>query len=243
MKLIKDQIKKLSKEFDLKYNPSWFKRSWISVRHEILTEYIGMSSDPIYQKYGKTAEQRIKNINKFVNSKDFKNCLKRYGGQVAKKKDLNKEEKLIEQIKDEKLKKELLEFQEKIRRQFERTDYLALLTIPRNNKEKKEQISILRHEWIHILLHENKINFQSIYKKLWTYDEGINEYLGAYLDKTLNNLEKFKDKENYPTEKKYWVYAIKFRELLKGKNTPKERKKTIIHFMHSLKKEHENKSR
>ncbi|MFH1270674.1 MAG: hypothetical protein ABII03_03490, partial [Nanoarchaeota archaeon] len=74
---IKAQIKKLAKEFDLKYNPEWFNFMWITTRQEILTEYIGDCPDPIYMKYGKTPNERIKNIDKFVNSKDFKSCLKR----------------------------------------------------------------------------------------------------------------------------------------------------------------------
>ena len=89
---IKSQIRKIAKEFDLKYKAEWFNVMWISKRQEILTEYIGDCPDPIYNKYGKTAEQRIKNLDKFVNSKDFLNCLKRFGGQVAEKRTLKKEE-------------------------------------------------------------------------------------------------------------------------------------------------------
>ncbi len=107
---LKSQIKKIAKEFNLKYNPDWFGYMWISVRHEILTEYIGICPDPIYQKYGKTPEQRIKNIYEFVNSKDFKDCLKRYGGQVAEKSELKKEEKWIKKIKNQELKNDLLKF-------------------------------------------------------------------------------------------------------------------------------------
>lgn len=232
----KSQIKELAEDFDLKYNPNWFKYLWISVRHEILTEYIGTCPDPIYQKYGNTIEQRVKNINKFVKSKDFRGCLKRYGGQVAEKRELKREEKWIRQIKDEKLRKELLKFYKKLKRQFGEANYLALLTIPRNQKEEDLQLNFyLKHEWIHILLNKNRIYFQEIAKQFWPYDEGINEYMGAYLDGNLDKLEKFKDKEDYPMEKKYWDYAIKFRELLKDKNTPKERKKTILDLVFNLK--------
>ncbi|MBR9701329.1 hypothetical protein GOV13_00215 [Candidatus Pacearchaeota archaeon] len=235
---IKSHIKKISKEFGLKYKTEWFGYMWISVRYEILTEYIGMCPDPIYQKYGKTPKQRIKNIDKFVNSKDFKDCLKRYGGQVAEKSELKKEEKLIRGIKSEKLRNELLRFYKKLNSQFGKTDFLALLTIPRNEKEKEWQMKFcLRHEWIHILLSKNRIYFQEIHKRYWPYDEGINEYLGAYLDGTLNKLEKFRDKEKYPLEKKNWVYAIKFKELFKDSKTPEERKKTIKGLIKKLKKD------
>lgn len=73
---------------------------YITIRHEILTEYIGTCPDPIYQKYGRKAEQRIKNIDKFVKSKDFKKCLKRYGGQVASKRGLDQEQKWFEKTKN-----------------------------------------------------------------------------------------------------------------------------------------------
>jgi hypothetical protein len=230
------KIKKLAKDFNLKYNPNWFRYLWISVKHEVLMEYIGMSLDPIYQKYGKNAEQRIKNIDKFVKSKDFKICLKRYGGQVLKKSDLNKNEKLIKKIDNGKLKNELLKFLEKVKKNIGNANYLATLTTPRNEKERKWQMKILRHEWIHILLYQNKLRFQDINKKFWPYDEGINEYLGSILDKTLEELEIIRDKENYPIEKKYWIYAIKFRELLKNKKTPKERKGAVLSLISSLKR-------
>ncbi|MDP4039561.1 MAG: hypothetical protein Q8P57_03210 [Candidatus Pacearchaeota archaeon] len=233
----KSHIKKLAEKFDLKYNPNWFKHLWISVRHEILTEYIGNCPDPIYQKYGKTAKQKIKNIDKFVNSKDFQNCLKRYGGQVSQKSELKQEEKWIKKIDNEELRNELLKFHEELKNQFGETDFLALLTIPRNEKEKEWQMRFcLRHEWIHILLDKNKIQFQEIAKKYWPYDEGINEYMGAYLDGTLNKFEKFRDKEDYPMEKKYWVYAIKLRELLKDKKTSEERKKALLDLISDLKR-------
>jgi hypothetical protein len=221
----------------LKYSSNWFKHLWISVRQHILTEYLGLCPDPIYQKYGKTRRQRITNISKFVHSKDFKDCLKRYGGQVIQKSDLKNEEKLIKTIEDNKLREELLRLNKKFKENIKDTDSLAVLTIPRNSKEKEWQMRFcLRHEWIHILLEKNKIRFQKIAKKYWPYDEGINEYFGAYLDLKLNKLEEFRNKENYPLEKKYWVYAIKIRELFKNKNNPKERKRTILDLISKLKK-------
>jgi len=233
---VRYQIKKLAKEFDLKYNTGWFKHLWITAKSHILTEYIGDCPDPIYQKYGKNPQQRIKNIGKFISSKDFKVCLRRYGGQVVQRDELKQQKIWINGIKDEKLKEELIKLNNKLKEQFNKSDYLALLTIPRNEKEKKWQtIVCLRHEWIHILLNKNKIRFQTIAKKYWIYDEGINEYMGSYLDKTLGKLEKFRDRESYPIEKKYWIYAIKLRELLKGKNIPKKRKEAIFSLLSNLK--------
>ena len=183
------------------------------------------------------------NIDKFVNSKDFKNCLKRYGGQISQKSELKQEEKWIKQIKDKKLKKELLKFHKKLKKQFGEANFLALLTIPKNKKEEGWLMKFcLRHEWIHILLKKNKIKFQEISKKCWPYDEGINEYMGTYLDKKLDKLEKFRDKENYPLEKKNWIYAIKLRKLFKNKKIPKERKEVIINLLYDLKQKARSKA-
>ncbi|GBE19614.1 hypothetical protein BMS3Abin17_00338 [archaeon BMS3Abin17] len=233
---IKSQIKKIAEEFNLKYNSEWFDYIWISSRQEILTEFIGDCPDPIYIKYGKTLNKRIENIDKFVKSLDFKKCLKRVGGQVTSRKNLKKEIKLYNKIENKKLRNELLKFHSKIGEKLKKTEYLALITKTKIPKwEKWIMKHCLRHEWIHILLEKNKIKFQKINKKYWPYDEGINEYIGAFLDEKLGDLEKFRDKENYSMEKKYWVYAIKFRELLEDKKTPKERKKTIVDLMGKLK--------
>ena len=237
MPRIKSQIKKIAKEFDLKYETKWFAYLWISKRQEILLEYLGNCPDPIYQKYGKTAEHRMKNLDKFINSKDFKECVKRFGGQVLEKKSFEKNKKLFKKIKNKKIKSELFNFHKKIKNKFKKVDQIALLTKTNIKKEKYWlKKYILRHEWIHILLYKNKVNFQKINKKYWAYDEGLNEFLGAYLDGKLNKLERFRDKENYPLEKKNWIHSIKFRELFKNKKTPKERKEVIFNLIKRLKK-------
>lgn len=234
---IKSQLKKLAEDFDLKYNAEWFSHIWISTRLEILSEYIGDCPDPIYVKYGKTPNQKIANINKFVSSKDFRDCLKRYGGQVASKSELNQELNWAKKIPNEELKREVSAFYKKLAVKLHKTSHIALLTIPKSKHEEYWQLKfILRHEWIHILLSKNKIDFQKAKSKAyWPYDEGINEYMGAYLDKTLTKLEKFRDKEKYPMEKKNWIYALKFRNLLKNCKTPKERRQTLTKFLKELK--------
>lgn len=208
---IKSQLKKLAKEFALKYNEKWFNYMWISKRENVLLEYILACPDPIYSKYGKTSQQRAKNLSKFLSSAEFRKCLKRYGGQVVYKKDLNK--KMFEKNS------ELLKLYTKLKK----ADVTALLTKTDVKKEKEHLIrSILRHEWIHVLLKKNNIYFQKKGKKYWPYDEGLNEYMAAFLDNDLNNIEKHMAKEKYPMEKKYWKYAIKFRNLLKNKKEPLE---------------------
>ena len=235
MKNVKSQIKKIARDFNLKFESEWFQYMWIPIKQEILTEYIGDCPDPAYKKYGKSPKERIKNIDKFVNSKDFKKCLKRFGGQVADKKDWKQEKNWINQIKNDKIRKELLKLHYRIKKKFAKTNKLALLSIPHNQKQKEWQLkNCLRHEWIHILLEQNKISFQKLNKKHWKYDEGLVTYLEFFADRKLKNLEKMRDKEDYPMEKQYYVYGIRFRGILENKKTPKERKQEIIKFMDRL---------
>jgi hypothetical protein len=232
---IKLQIKKLARNFDLRYQKEWFQYLWISTCEEILSEYIGDCPDPIYWKYGKTKEDKIKHIDKFLASKDFKSCLKRVGGSVASKKSTKEQLKLINKIPNKKIKEEMLKLYNKVNKKIGKADYIALLTRTKIKKHYEWQMKYgLRHEWIHILLGKNKIKFQEIDKKLWPYDEGINEYLGAYIDNNLNKLEKLRDKEKYPMEKKNWIYAIKFKKILQDKKTPKDRKKALKELMKRL---------
>lgn len=237
MKAVKSQIQKVARDFNLKFEDKWFQFIWISPEQEILTEYIGDSPDPIYKKYGKTPEDRIKNIDKFVNSKDFKKCLKRFGGQVAEKRYWKQEKEWINQIKNHRIKMELLRSHYKIKKKFSKIDRLALLSIPYNKQQKEWQLKYcLIHEWLHILLMKNKILFQKINQKYWKYDEGLVTYLGVYIEKKLEDLEKMRNKEKYPIERQYSIYAIKFRKLLDNKKNPQEKHQIIIKLIKKLNK-------
>ena len=235
---VKKQIEKIAKDFNLKYKSEWFDFIWISIRHEILTEYIGGCWDFIYKKYGKTTKERAKNIDKFVNSGDFKKCLKRYGGQVCDLKGIKEDIKIARLIKNIKLKKEILDFYDKIlsRLKDKNLKKIACITIPRNEKERKWQMNYcLKEEWLHNLMKYNRLHYQDKKKKYWVYDEGIATYFAYYLDKKLNQLEKDKNKEKLPDEKKYYIYAIKFRELLKTAKTAKERELILRKVYKNLK--------
>ena len=224
---IKSQIKKLAKEFDLKYNPSWFRFIWVSSRENILIEFITGCPDPIYANYGKKPAERIRNMPRFIASIEFKKCLKRYGGQIVSKEVLDK--RTIGKIQERATRKELLGVYSRAR--LGKYKRVALLTKAKNKKQLYFLLKdILRHEWIHILLSRNNISFQSLNKKHWAYDEGLVEFMASFLDKDLDNLEKHMANEKYPMERKYWEYAIKFRKMLKGKIMPKDRKRTISRF-------------
>ncbi len=233
---IKSQLKKLAKEFDLQYKDEWFKYLWISKRENTLIEYLWMCPDPIYTQYGKTLHERTKNIDKFVNSKEFQEIIKRFGGQVMKKKELTQGVKIVRNIENKNLMKEIQNLIKKIKNKIKSSTSLALLT---ETKIKKEQEylkkRILLHEWIHIILFKNNIRFQKINKKDWKNDEGLCTFCEEFVNNNLDKLESKAKKITYPMEHQYYIYAIKFRNLLKNASTPKERKQIILKKLRELK--------
>jgi len=233
--IFKNKLKHISRDFNLKYNSNWFNFLWISKRYARYLEYVGMCFDPIYTKFGKTIEKRIENIDKFESSKEYKKIKKEFSGQAITKEEVIKGIKDCKNIKDEKLKKELLDLHKLIHKNL-KEDNLALLT-KTNNKKQKEILlnSILFHEWIHLLLMKNKIYFKSKGDKYWKYDEGLVTYFEYYSKNRLSYLESTKNKVKYPSQKLYFVYAIKFRKLLKNIESAKERKKKILDLLKLLK--------
>lgn len=234
---LKEKLRKISKDFNLEYNSNWFNFMWISKRHARYLEYIGMCFDPIYTRFGKTIEKRLKDIEKFEKSKEFKRIKHEFSGQAITKKEVLENIRNCRKIKNSRLRKDLLGLNEKIKGNL-KSDNLALLT-KTNNKKQKEILldSILMHEWIHHLLIKNNIYFKSISERYWKYDEGLVTYLEFYVKNRLSYLEPIKKKTKYPSQKKYYIYAIKFRELLKNKKLPRERKEEIINLKNKLNKE------
>ena len=233
---IKKKLKKISSDFDLDYNPPWFNYSWISKKQEILSEFLSDCTDKIYLRYGKSINQRLKNLDVFVSSKDFNKCTKRYGGQVYKSENLRLHQKLLSGINNPWAKHELSNLISLAKKSLRHSDFLVLLTRTTSVKEREFLLGqILFHEWIHIILFKNGICFQKKGLKYWQYDEGLNEYLAAYVENRLNSLEKKRDTEKYPHERKYYLFAIKFRNWLEDCHTPRERKSKIQKIYKNLK--------
>lgn len=231
-----NKLKKLAEEFDLKFNKNWFSYIWISKRHARYLEYTGMCFDPVYTRFGKTIEKRIANIEKFESSEEFKKIKKEFSGQAITKKEINKGIKHCKKIKNKKIKEELLSLYYKIGHNLKEGN-LALLTETKNKKQKEILLkNILLHEWIHHLLIKNNIYFKSVSESYWKYDEGLVTYLEYSINKRLSYLELIKNKIKYPNQKQYYIYAIKFRELLKNITNPREKKEKIINLRNSLSK-------
>lgn len=238
---MKSDIKRIAKDFDFKYNSQWFHFIWISKRNARFLEYTGMLQDTLYNKFGKIIEDRIKNIEKYEKSKEFKKIANEFSGQAITKKEVLKGIKDCKKIRNQRLKKELINLHKKIKKNL-KDDVLVLLT-KTNNKKQKEILlnSYLLHEWIHILLIKNKVYFKSISERHWKYDEGLVTYLEYYINNRLNYLKFIKNRIKYSYQKIYFVYAIRFKKLFKNKNNSKKRKETIIKLLKSLKQKHQNK--
>lgn len=229
---IKIQIKKVAKDFGLKYNPKWFDYMWITKRDEIILQYIGNCLDSVYKKYGYGIE-RIQSIDKFFKN-DLDKLSKRYGGEVYSIESLNYQIGLLPSIKDEPIRTEISKLLKKIKKRL-KSNKIALITKTNIKNEYEGITGILRHEWFHILLFKNNLEFGKISNKLWMYDEGLCTYLEAYIDKNINQLEVKVKARQYPYEKKYFVFAIKFRELLKNKTTPKQKRDVLLKLYKNLK--------
>lgn len=224
------KLKSLAKEFDLNFNEKWFKNIWISKRENIMLEYMWMCPDPIYKKYGTTPRERAKQIENFLSSEDFEQeLLHRFGGQVINKKTFTKYFlKWVNEIENPEIKIFYLGLYKKIISNLGNYSRIAILT----KSDKKIEIEklksfVLFHEWIHVLVNENNLKPRN-----WKYNEGLVTYLQEFTEGNLDNLEKGIEKwKHYNFQKQYFIYSIKFRELLKEVIIPSERKTKLKKFL------------
>ncbi len=228
---MKFKLRRLAREFNLRFSETWFKLIWISKRENILLEYMWMCPDPIYIKYGKTSYERAKNIECFIDSDEFKECLERFGGQVIERNTFKKYfPGWINEIENLEIRRELHTIYKKISGAMGMGPRIAVLTKSSKKSEiEKIKSFVLFHEFIHILVNENKLDFKD-----WRYNEGLVTYLQEFSNKKINKLDEEARKSTYNFQKQYYVYAIKFRELLKGDNVPEKRKQKIIELKNSL---------
>jgi hypothetical protein len=209
---ILEELKKFSLKTRLNFDKEWFKLAWITKEQEILTEYISDCRDPIYEKYGHTVSERIKNLDDFYNSEGYSKCKIRYGGQVISKQYPSRIKNLISKIKNEKIEGTLIDFCDRIEKNVGDSDKIAVLTETDIKTERENLINnILRHEWIHILLDKNRIH-----PNKWEYNEGLVTYIEFYLMNRLDTMEDYAKKQKNNFEKEYFLKGIIFRDLVKN---------------------------
>jgi len=230
---MKERLKQLAKAFDLKFNENWFNYIWISKEENTLLEYMWMCPDPIFVKYGETSYERTKHIENFLDSGDFKECLHRFGGQAINKDTFMKYfPSRISNIENGKVRSSLSKIYKKIIKSMGKSARIAILT-KSSIKPEIERLKdfVLFHEWIHILVNENGLKFPHEIKDNWKYNEGLVTYLQEFYAGKLNELEENVRKTRYDFQKQYYIYALKFRQLLKNTNNPRKRKELLRKFI------------
>ena len=215
------RLKKLSKDFNLKFDSRKFNVVFLPKEDVIIYLYLVGCPDKEYSKYGQTQNQRIKSIERFLKSKEFSILKKRYAGTIIEKKSIR--EIKVRNIRNLGIRQKCNKIISNLKR---KECHAALLSIIRNKRERKFLINIvLLHEWIHTLLLYNGINFQKKTKYKWYLDEGLANYLMLFSETGKNDV-KVKTK-NFQMKKGLLIWN----RLLRDKLTPKGRYNTIIDYL------------
>jgi len=235
---IRRNIQELAKKFDLKYKKELYKAKFLTSEEFTILQFLIGCPEPFYVKFGKRIQERIKNIDRFLDSRGFiKLSKKKIGGSVLDSKDIKNFQKNINNLKDYRIKNKCKKILRKIKSSI--TKMVVVITIPKNERQKKFLFNIvLFHEWIHILLFSNKI--RSTKPKYWVLDEGLTTYLQVSFKKKRTDVSKIIRQRMKKARKDslYRVYAknaLKFNKILKNKKKPTERKKTILDYYKKLK--------
>lgn len=203
-------IKKLSLELNLKFNPKDYSYKKISPKQYLLGIFLSGCSDPEYIKIGgKTRIERAKNIEQFIKSDLYKKQLKGRGGTVLTINEIKQQKNNLKHIHNKTLKKELINHNNKLKKTIKKK-YLVIVI----------DYKSLIHEFIHVLLNVNKLDFSKI-KNNWELNEGLVTYLEHLIQN--KKLKKPKDQMNNI----YYHNAIKWGKLLKNAKTPQEKNKII----------------
>ncbi len=224
LKLMKS-IKKLAKNFDLKYNPKAFSYIILTKEDIVLRNFLGGCPEPDYNKFGKK-KKRFENILLFIKSNEFKSHKKKPQGCVVDKKGILQELRLIKKINDNYLRKKLIALYTKILNNIQKE--MILISRSTNNKEKELFLYILSHELVHQLLNSNNLSFQLIKKNSWKWNEGI----CVYMDHFIKNRHKLFASKPKKTKNKMWniysEYAHRWHKLLKNTKSAQQRKKILL---------------
>ncbi len=209
------KLKKLAKDFNLNYDYKKLKYLECSKEEILIRIFLSDCRDPVFVKY----KNRVKALNEFINSKDFKNQLKNPQACVIHKEEIKIEYNLIKNISDKKLKQKITSFYNKIKKKIGRNEKLILIWKTKNKNSLYNKV--LLHELIHGLLENNKIRLKS-----WKWNEGLVTYL------TYHALGKKKILKKHKSEDKMWKtydnYAIKWDELFKNVNVSVEKRNIIL---------------
>ncbi|MCL6641956.1 MAG: hypothetical protein K6T71_01340 [Candidatus Bipolaricaulota bacterium] len=227
LELARRQIRQVAQEFGLEYRPESYSFLFVSKRESYLRNYLAA---PMYSEFGATEAERVQNLEKFLNSPLY-TAVTGPGsteGCVMTREELEDEQVVIAQIANPTLRAEYEALYDKLTRHMQGR-FLTLFSWPETEWESQEGLAyMVLHEWLHVLLMDNGIFFQDRGKS-WEWDEGLVTYLMAFLGKEdLDGSGKYAPQAVAEIEDQSHKAARRWREILKDKQTPKERRSAIL---------------
>lgn len=237
-KEVYNSLNKVCKDFNLEFRKSWFSFISSSFREKEIITYLVGCPDPSHLKISEgSGDPRIRalRINEYLSSEYFikkSESANNEGGLVIDSETFLKLKKGLNNLKDLKIKKELLPFYKELKSKLEKNNSLILLVYNKNKINHDLIKRIMLHEAIHITLKNNGIYFQDIKHDLWVYDEGLTTYLENYTLKTLGKLNE------KPCSKMHGIYlkhAKFFQSKLSKIKNPKERYGKIREILQGFK--------
>lgn len=232
----KQLLKKLAKEFDLKFDPkNKFQYLVLTKRELIIRNFLGGCPDPIYIKHGNTEKNKIPtNLVKYLQTEDYKKDIRKPHACAISQKELKEELKLVPKIPSNKIKEEAENFYNKIKKKIGRARRLTLVWKPSKKEEKGQQRKeIILHEFVHELMEDNRIR-----PKSWKWNEGLVTYVTHFV---LNKHRKFEESPPLGTSKMWNIYArytYRWAKLLKDIDNPKNRKQIVLNKIKEIDKRH-----
>jgi hypothetical protein len=227
---IKERVKKVSEEFGIECEDSQLDYYLITLEEALIESFIAGSPNPDLNLEREKPEERAKKLGQYIESKEFNHYLDSLNsaGTMIRKSRLLKEKEALRFIEGDELREKVDAFYQRCLEQYT-THRLALVSF--DDGCDKIGLYVLAHEWVHRVLFDSKINFDTKNPDYYYYDEGLAEYL------TYCALDKEEDIEKVLTvDKKDELYkenALFFKKLLKNK-TPEERRESIFNLLESI---------
>jgi hypothetical protein len=234
---IRQSIRELARQFGLKYEKELYQVTFLTPQELIILQFLIGCPEPIYVKFGKTVEERVKRVEEFLSSREYAKAIKQwFGGSVV---DIKGFQKNITKLKNKELKKKYEKILRKLKPSI--SNKAVVIALPQDKRKLKFAFKALFHEWIHLLLLSNKICFQNLKPKYWKLDEGLTTYLQTSFETKKIDIseiirQKIKRSKKSSLYALYAKNALKFNTFLKNKKDHVERKKAILRYFKKLRK-------
>lgn len=236
---VREQIKTVASDFSLDYNDQYFVVNFLSSENVLLLLFLMGRSLNLESSYGSTVTERIANLDSFKSSQAFHDLAATPLGVVVEKATLQIVlQKVYGDIRSHLHNLyESLDWGAKVQVSQSTTTEVTVAVSEISTASATQQIqALLLHEWLHLLLWSNDINFQKIEKKYWKEDEGLTKYLELYLETMkrdlgniiMDKLQALSEKDSAWKTRIKLEAALKWNRRLKSANDPGERKRILL---------------